>query len=109
MFHPVGTCAMGAVLEAELRVPGIECLRGVDASATATVPGDNTNTPTIMLAEKASDMFRGVRALGPRPQRWTPCEAPARRSADGGVGYGVRHGISAGGYDTPRWRAPAPP
>jgi len=69
IFHPVGTCAMGAVLDAELRVHGVERLRVVDASAMPTVPRGNTNAPTIMLAEKAADMIRGLPPL--------PAAAPA--------------------------------
>ena len=61
--HPVGTCAMGvgpsAVVDSKLRVHGIEGLRVVDASVMPDVPGGNTNGPTIMIAEKASDIIRG--------------------------------------------------
>jgi choline dehydrogenase len=67
VFHPVGTCAMGAVVDAQLRVHGIDGLRVVDASVMPTVPRGNTNAPTIMVAEKASDMIRGVAPLPPRP------------------------------------------
>jgi choline dehydrogenase len=66
--HPVGTCAMGigsnAVVDPELRVHGIAGLRVVDASVMPDVPGGNTNGPTIMIAEKASDIIRG-RTLAP--------------------------------------------
>jgi choline dehydrogenase-like flavoprotein len=63
IFHPVGTCAMGAVVDAELRVHGVEGLRVVDASVMPTVPRGNTNAPTIMVAEKAADLIRGLPPL----------------------------------------------
>jgi choline dehydrogenase-like flavoprotein len=59
IFHPVGTCAMGAVVDAQLRVLGVEGLRVADASVMPTVPGGNTNAPTVMIAEKGADMIRG--------------------------------------------------
>ena len=66
--HPVGTCAMGtgaeAVVDAELKVRGIDGLRVIDASVMPEEPGGNTHIPTTMIAEKASDMIRG-RSLPP--------------------------------------------
>jgi choline dehydrogenase len=57
LFHPAGTCAMGAVVDADLRVLGVDGLRVVDASVMPTVVRGNTNAPTIAIAEKASDLI----------------------------------------------------
>src|SRR5262245_32912659 len=60
-MHPVGTCAMGtgreAVVDAELRVRGVEGLRIADASVMPTIPSANTNAPSIMIGEFASRLL----------------------------------------------------
>jgi choline dehydrogenase len=89
LYHPVGTCAMGdgedAVVDAELRVRGVDGLRVVDASVMPAVPRGNTNAPTIALAERAADLLRGRRPLAPgapapatMPVRATPSADRAR-------------------------------
>jgi choline dehydrogenase len=67
LYHPVGTCAMGSVVDAELRVEGVESLRVVDASVMPMVPRGNTNAPTIAVAERAADLIRG-RAAAAQPE-----------------------------------------
>jgi choline dehydrogenase len=61
--HAVGTCRMGtddnAVVDAQLRVRGIENLRVADASVLPEDPSGNTNVPTLMVGEKAADLIRG--------------------------------------------------
>jgi choline dehydrogenase len=64
LFHPAGTCRMGppgdpgAVVDPELRVHGVEGLRIVDASVMPALTSGNAHTPTVMIAEKASDLIR---------------------------------------------------
>lgn len=61
--HPTSTCAMGsttdAVLDAQMRVRGVECLRVVDCSAMPSIVRGNTNAPAVMMAEKAADLSLG--------------------------------------------------
>ena len=63
--HAVGSCTMGhgplAVVDPQLRVHGMEGLRVIDASVMPTVPGGNTNAPSIMIGEKGADLLRGRR------------------------------------------------
>ncbi|MGH8680398.1 MAG: GMC family oxidoreductase [Burkholderiales bacterium] len=64
IFHPVGTCRMGlatdraAVVDPRLRVHGLERLRVVDASIMPTITSGNTSSPTLMIAERGSDLIR---------------------------------------------------
>ena len=80
-YHPSGTCKMGAsddpmaVVDPQCRVRGVAGLRVVDSSIMPTITTGNLNAPTIMLAEKAADLIRG---LDPLP----PSNAPAYMASD---------------------------
>jgi len=60
VYHPTSTCAIGSVVDPELRVYGFEGLRVADASVMPTITRGNTNAATIMIGEKAADLIKGA-------------------------------------------------
>jgi choline dehydrogenase len=81
IFHPVGTCKMGsdptAVVDAELRVHGLDGLRIVDASVMPRIVSGNTASPVVMIAEKAADLIRADARDGRSGRRLRPPSIPA--------------------------------
>jgi len=65
VYHPTSTCAIGSVVDPELRVYGAEGLRVVDASVMPTITRANTHAATVMIAEKAADLILGRAPLEP--------------------------------------------
>ena len=59
IFHPVGTAAMGSVVDMELRVKGIDRLRVIDASIMPTITSGNTNAPAMVIAERGASLVQG--------------------------------------------------
>lgn len=86
VHHPVSTCRMGrdqnAVVDAELRVHGVQALRVVDASIFPSIVGGNTNAPVVMIAEKAADLILGRVAPTPLDLGRLPGAPSAQPSAE---------------------------
>jgi choline dehydrogenase-like flavoprotein len=77
-FHPSSTCAMGSVLDPELRVHGVDCLRVADASAMPTTMRGNPNAACIMLGERAADLLLAAHGPQLRDERAPALDAAGR-------------------------------
>ena len=93
VYHPTSTCAIGSVVDPELRVYGVEGLRVVDASVMPTITRANTHAPTVMIAEKAADLIRGKRCARRRRESASAVRAHDRVEA------AQRHSCGARGRD----------
>ena len=71
IHHLAGTCAMGQVVDEQLRVYGVTGLRVADASVMPVIPRANTNAPTIMIGERAADFISGSHPAAARPRAGT--------------------------------------
>ena len=63
VYHETSTCRMGDVVDADLRVLGVDRLRVVDASVMPNVTSGNTNAPTIMIAERAAELIAAAHGI----------------------------------------------
>jgi choline dehydrogenase len=88
LYHPVGTCAIGTVVGPDLRVPGIEALRVVDASVLPDVVRGHTNAITLAVAERAAALIRGEARVASR--RWRPSSIPTSSSSPAAASSGRR-------------------
>jgi choline dehydrogenase len=79
VYHPVGTCAIGAVVDAELRVRGVDALRVVDASVLPDAVRGHTNAITLAVAERAAALMRGGARVA--SDGWRPSSLPTSSSS----------------------------